>query len=337
MTEAINQIDRWCEEVVLRTTGCPVRWLDGAMLIQLPALAHPDDVRRRTRRINELLAPFRFTLRTPFNVTLPEELADATEVCQSWQDWGHHLPHYFPDENENWRLLSKPIKTGAVLQGYDPLRVSFNLIQDSGGEIPVLERRNGNGWDTWMSVTDMEIGTMSDQVLEARGDVLVGGLGLALFPALLETTGNVNSVTVVEIDDTVIDMMEPYIELLGVTVVNDDLELYAATRTAQETFDYVYVDIWQTILESYENEHHIRDCMEPLLRPGGKSSVWCQRFNRRRRRLERKLTDVDPGQIPPFTMLPCFICGGAPRVDYYGACANCAEQAMAIAAMRTVA
>ena len=334
MNEAIDRIDQWAEAVVQRATGCPVRWLDGSMLIQLPELSNPDDVRRREMRINEELAPARFTLRKPFNVNLPEELADASEVCQDWQDWGQYLPNYFPDDGEEWRLTIKDIKPGAVLQGYDPMRVSFNLIQDSGGEIPVLERRAGGAWETWMSVTDMEVGTMSDQVLEARGDVLVGGLGLALFPALLEMNENVRSITIVEMDGHVIEMMEPYTDLIGATVVHDDLELYAATRTAEESFDYIYVDIWQSIIESYENEPQIRDCMEPLLRPGGKTAVWCQRFNRRRRRLERLLLSMDRGRIPPFTMQPCFICGNAPRVDYFGSCANCADRVLLNAAFK---
>lgn len=329
MTEAIDGMDQWEDEFVRWATGEPVHRHDGAILVNLPPLSDLDQTHEMHRRINDRLLTGRMKLRPPYNIGTPPELEHAVEVCQVWQDWGGYLPQYFPEQCGPWKLDHKVIPEGSLMQGYDPSRVSFNLIRDAGGPIPTLQHRRAGQWELWMSVTDMEVGTMSDQVMEARGRVLVGGLGLALFPALLEVNDRVTDVTVVEIDPDVITMMEPYTDLLGVEVVNDDLMKYAECRAARESFDYCYVDIWLHVLDSYRNEPRVAHRMQQVLRPGGKVSVWCQRFNRRYRRLDRLLraTEVEP--TPALSFTPCFICGQTPRADFHGACLNCCNALIA--------
>lgn len=329
MTTALQQIDLWAEGVIASITGAEVMQHDGAFLAKLEPLTDPADACRRAARLDRALRRYRFELRKPYNIALPDGWSDATEVCQLWHTWGPYIPTYLADESGDWRLRQLETQPDTILTGYDPLRVAFNLQRVEGGPIPVLQRRDGSQWATWMSVSDMEVGTMSDQVLEARGDVLVGGLGMALYPALLEVNERVKSVTVVERDDNIIRMMEPYTDLLGVDVVNDDLFRYATTNAARRRFDYVYVDIWQTIAESYIDEEKVKELLEPVVRSGGRIAVWCQRFNRRCRSLARSLESIPANFVPDFTFDPCFSCGESPRSDFHGACMNCCAKLMA--------
>ncbi len=72
-----------------------------------------------------------------------------------------------------------------------------------------------------------------------KGDVLICGLGcgFSVFPLL--GSEDINSITVIENDATIIAMMEPY--LPTVTIIEAD----ATTYIPAQSFDSIYMDIWQ--------------------------------------------------------------------------------------------
>lgn len=88
---------------------------------------------------------------------------------------------------------------------------SFNKIEFKGGRMDgYLEQRylsehfdvarlarNGN---TWMSITPMELESHITHVLEATGDVLVGGLGMGYYITQIVSKPDVKSVVVIEKD-----------------------------------------------------------------------------------------------------------------------------------------
>ncbi|MDB4430953.1 hypothetical protein N9137_01030 [Pseudomonadales bacterium] len=85
-----------------------------------------------------------------------------------------------------------------------------------------------------MSNTEVELRTNQQALLEARGDVLMVGLGIGLINDKLATQPNVNSVTTIEKYDDIIENT-PH----NHTVIHRD-----ATKDLSDlgTFDYIWSD-----------------------------------------------------------------------------------------------
>lgn len=68
--------------------------------------------------------------------------------------------------------------------------------------VPVLHYRGGHlsGWNTWMSLTPMEIWTQSSGIIAATGNVVLGGLGMGWLLRQIVKKPTVKSVVVVEKD-----------------------------------------------------------------------------------------------------------------------------------------
>lgn len=93
------------------------------------------------------------------------------------------------------------------------LRAGYSLW-DSGSHayfdediiIPALHYRGrGFGWDTWMSLTPMEIWTQQSGIIAATGHVIVGGLGMGWLLRQIAKKHTVKKITVVEKEQVLLD------------------------------------------------------------------------------------------------------------------------------------
>ena len=97
-----------------------------------------------------------------------------------------------------------------------------------------------------MSDTHAERNTNRDVVNAAHGDVLIAGLGLGMIICPIAQKDEVNSTTVIEISQDVIDLVEPYIRKYlkddadKITIIHEDIFEYKPTQK----FDTIYFDIW---------------------------------------------------------------------------------------------
>lgn len=105
----------------------------------------------------------------------------------------------------------------------------------------------------WMSDSAMERSMMFHAARRARGDVLVGGLGLAIYPQFVLGLGRpVTSITIVDGDADVLKLVgEPWVASLGgdaaqVTLVKGTIEAYL-TEAATPRFDTIYLDTWSDL------------------------------------------------------------------------------------------
>lgn len=99
-----------------------------------------------------------------------------------------------------------------------------------------------------MSDTDMEKRTNYEFISNAKGDVMIAGLGIGLILHNLEKkvkTGEVKSITVYEKYQDVIDLITPYYKHLPITVKCKDILNYLPPK--EEIYDTIYFDIWPTI------------------------------------------------------------------------------------------
>jgi spermidine synthase len=139
------------------------------------------------------------------------------------------------------------------------------------GTYVVLKRKVGFN-EVVMSDTFMERESNFDFVKNARGDVLIGGLGIGMVLLAIQDKLEVTSVTVVEIEPEIINLVKPQLPLnQKVTIVQGDIFAYTPTQK----FDTIYFDIWDNICsDQWENIKKLQNRFKWKLRKGGWMSCW---------------------------------------------------------------
>lgn len=101
----------------------------------------------------------------------------------------------------------------------------------------------------WMSVIPHEINTMKEPIKNAKGKVLVLGLGMGYYLFNIASKKDVTSIDVLESDPIVIDIFNKYLlnkmpnyEKINI-ILGDGIE-YLKTSKA---YDYVFIDIWHNV------------------------------------------------------------------------------------------
>lgn len=126
-----------------------------------------------------------------------------------------------------------------------------------------------------MSETPMEHRTNSDFVLDANGDVLIGGLGLGMIILAVQDKENVSSITVVERSQDVIDAVANQLPLNNkVKIICNNVFTYKPSNK----FDCIYMDIWSYVNEDiYKEMQTLKRRYGHYLKPKKESP---KRFNR---------------------------------------------------------
>lgn len=101
---------------------------------------------------------------------------------------------------------------------------------------------------TWMSVTPNEVYTVQPAIDNAKGKVLTLGCGMGYFAYMASLKNNVESITVVELEQDVIDLFEnnilPQFENKDkITVIKADAIEFMKDISDGE-YDYCFADIW---------------------------------------------------------------------------------------------
>ena len=104
----------------------------------------------------------------------------------------------------------------------------------------------------WMSVTPQEINTIKPAVDHAHGKVLTYGLGLGYFAYMASLKPKVESVTVVDQNDGIIQIFEsqilPQLSTKDkIHVVKSDAFDYAQDVAPKQGFDFIYTDLWHDV------------------------------------------------------------------------------------------
>ena len=160
----------------------------------------------------------------------------------------------------------------------------------------------------------------------ARGRVLTSGLGLGLFPTLIEDKlrdGRVSSLDIVELSEDVISLSKPVTDLLlNIKVYLGDIRDYLATTN--KTYDFVFLDIWAPRAQAIAEGPGLIETARRCLNPGGEARFWVQE-------VWEKIKDVSRGgTYSVFTSVdnPCWLCGMAVNHAhlYGGLCKECADE-----------
>ena len=126
--------------------------------------------------------------------------------------------------------------------------ILFNLraIRDGGGLFKMYDgdyvKLHVDG-ELMMSDTAMERKSNKEIVENAKGKVIIAGLGLGVILTQILENENVSKVVVVEKYQDVIDLVKPKFTHPKLEIVNSDIHQFET----DETFDTIYLDIWPTI------------------------------------------------------------------------------------------
>lgn len=101
---------------------------------------------------------------------------------------------------------------------------------------------------TWMSVSPNEVFTMEKAINNAKGKVLTLGCGIGYFAYMASLKEEVESVTIVELEQNVIDLFKTFIlpqfeNKDKITIIKADAIEYMSNIKDGE-FDYCFADIW---------------------------------------------------------------------------------------------
>ena len=143
-----------------------------------------------------------------------------------------------------------------------------------------LEGPNG----LFMTDTPAELNDAEKLLRCAEGHVLISGLGLGMIPrALLMDRvfgpSPVNQITIVELEQDVINLVAPYLDDPRITVVQGnafDLEFPTGTK-----FDWAWHDIWPDMAPEYVPQFsQLRRHFGRYMRRGGRQLVWAEKHHR---------------------------------------------------------
>ena len=131
----------------------------------------------------------------------------------------------------------------------------------------------------WMSTTPQERIMMYNNGRRSRGHVLVGGLGLGLYPqyAALGAAGDATQFTAIEQSPAVRAMVEPTIRAaLSVPLEVRTADVESVLRgPVSERYDTVFLDTWETLDAALLPQvNHFRDQALRHLAPGGEVLLW---------------------------------------------------------------
>ena len=172
-------------------------------------------------------------------------------------DWSTPCSHYEPESIGDFHIVRRTIPKGTVLD-VQAMSIDAVVFAHPIHSIQLREgiRDKSDAESIWMSDTPKEYYMTWELVARARGNVLVGGLGLGLLVHLLRNRRDIGNITVVEKSPEVVQMVSKYMPK-DVTVIQDDF-VYQVQKLSEQgaKFDTVIADMWKTGAE----EEFIDDC-----------------------------------------------------------------------------
>lgn len=130
------------------------------------------------------------------------------------------------------------------VRGYKFFRVIKQIPVTS---LEIKEAKDGKIWNTWMVDDPPHQWSMQDYARNSAGRVLVAGLGLGLVTHELLENIDVDSITIIEKNKDVIDLISPLLpkaENVKFDIINDDFYVFINETSRQ--FDRIIIDLWTT-------------------------------------------------------------------------------------------
>ncbi len=197
----------------------------------------------------------------PYNEIIPKSIECRVPEC----------------ENDSWKIEKFEVKndlSSTIFNMHNPGRTC-----PEGTYTRLIVKK---GWDDcMMSNTPAEIRDHYEFLTNAKGHVLINGLGIGIILEVLLESPKVTKITVVEISEDLIELVAPYFENeKKLEIIHDDAFEYKPPQGIR--YDAVWHDIWLNITSDNISE------MSKLHRKYGRKTDWqgswckaeCQRQKR---------------------------------------------------------
>ena len=179
----------------------------------------------------------------------------------------------------NYSIIHKKLNKKDLQYEYDRVRLSFNFkdyLKSPEGIYTFLFEED----EIWMNDMRNEIITNLHFLYEAKGDILILGLGLGTIPLILldinKKYNNISSITVIEKQEEVISLLKPLELKRHIEVINADVFKY----NPYKIFDVIYSDIHADLTDETDKQDNIlEEKYTKYLKPKGKFLKWKQRIN----------------------------------------------------------
>lgn len=188
----------------------------------------------------------------------------------------------FPNvTNESWEfktMFFKPYEAfladESVLDKDGRLYPQIGFFEEEFAYPAVLQDKR-----EWMTVTPHEIRTTMPAVKESFGNVLTYGLGLGYFAYMAHLKDEVDSVTVVEKDDRVIELFTKYIlpqfpNKEKIKVICADAFEYAKNEVSKSFYDFIFADTWHDPSDGIEMYEKFKEAEK--YSPDSKYAYWIE-------------------------------------------------------------
>lgn len=101
----------------------------------------------------------------------------------------------------------------------------------------------------WMSNTPNEILTMAPSIKRSHGKIVTFGLGLGYYPFMCSLKDEVESITIIEFDENIIQLFQEHLLPLfpnkeKIKIIHNDAFKYLEENNINELFDFAFMDIW---------------------------------------------------------------------------------------------
>lgn len=163
------------------------------------------------------------------------------DSCRELISWHTPATDYPEQQYGSFR-----IKRTAYAGHYQNWGIDGYIFFRAKKRIPIttLQELRGKTWHTWMVDDPPQWRAMEIYAEQSEGDILCAGLGLGLILHALARNDKVKSVTCVELNSDVIELIFPYIDKLSVPVSIVQEDFYDYVRRTNGRWGGIIADLW---------------------------------------------------------------------------------------------
>ncbi len=167
-------------------------------------------------------------------------------------DWSTPATDYPEKELGDFRIHHTRYTRGMYeMSGIDGF-IFFRAVKPL--TITTLQQFRSGKWHGWMVDDPPHWRAMEIYAEQSKGKVLTTGLGLGLILQAMKGNRNIESITVIERSEEVVQLVEPYLPILPeFTIVLDDFYEFVESDNTQ--WDTIIVDLW--VAHGAEEKLHV--------------------------------------------------------------------------------
>lgn len=199
-------------------------------------------------------------------------------TIETWRDRGHwpKMHTVYPDGIEHGPALIRHYtvterdQAQSLITAMQGRRGGRERAGDSFAQLLV-------GGQLWMSDTQDERNDHWEIVHQAKGDVLIGGLGLGLVALACAMKDEVDSVTVIEINPDVAALVRPHLDAVTDKVTIIVADLFAWKPPKGTKYNAIWFDIWADICTENLSEYtKLNRKFARARKPDGYRGAWVE-------------------------------------------------------------